>query len=44
MPVVTGSKFCELSLGAKLQVCSTLSSGRFWIMGVDDHPWMVGDH
>ena len=30
-------QFNELSLGAKLQVCRTLPSGRFWM--VVDHPW-----
>ena len=37
---VTWSKFCELSLDAKFQVCSTIPSGRFWM--VSDHPWDGG--
>ena len=36
----TYSYFFELSLVAKFQVCSTLPSGRFWIVG--DHPWNGG--
>ena len=31
---------CELSPGAKFQVCSTIPSGRFWKVG--DHPWDGG--
>ena len=29
-------------LSAKFHVCSTLLSGRFWV--VSDHPYDVGDH
>ena len=32
--------FGELSVGAKFQVCTTLPSGQFWIVG--DHPWNGG--
>ena len=38
--VVTWSKFCELSLCAKFQICCTLLSGRLLIVG--GHPRDVG--
>ena len=36
----TWTKFCELNVDAKCQVCSTLPFGRFWMVG--DHPWDGG--
>ena len=36
----TWSWICKLSLGSKLQICRTLPSGRFWMVG--DHPWDGG--
>ena len=36
----TWSLFCDLCLGAKFQVCCTIPSGRFWMVG--DLPWDGG--
>ena len=33
----TWSWYCKLSVGCKFQVCSTLLSRRFWMVG--DYPW-----